>query len=437
MPAGPGARGGALKPLRSVGVRWGWRAVVLGLVLGCGDADRAIAPHPVDESIEERSARLHRDAIVVDTHSDTTPRFENPEWDFAERHDRSDGHQDLPRMREGGLDVQFWSIYLGQKDVAGEALAEARRRIDAVHRLVDRNPGELGFATTVREIRDHVAAGRVANLMGVEGGHIIENDLENLREFHRRGVRYMTLTHSFHTEWADSSGTRADVEPRHGGLNAFGEQVVREMNRLGMMVDVSHVSDDTFWDVLEVSEAPVIASHSSVRAVARHRRNLDDAMLRALAKNGGVVMINFYPAYIDEGVAEEAGAYYRKWGETLSQIRQAYRDDAAGRGRAYRAHFAAHPMPRASLEKLLDHFDHAIAVAGPDHVGIGADWDGVPSMPEGMGDVSDLPNLTRGLLERGHDEETVRKVLGENLLRVMAEVEAVGDSIRSRGPQGS
>ena len=213
----------------------------------------------------------------------------------------------------------FWGG--GQKGVAGEALAEARRRIDAVHRLVGRNPGELGFATTAREIRDHVAAGRVANLMGVEGGHIIENDLENLREFHRRGVRYMTLTHSFHTEWADSSGTRADVEPRHGGLNAFGEQVVREMNRLGMMVDVSHVSDDTFWDVLEVSEAPVIASHSSVRAVARHRRNLDDAMLRALAKNGGVVMINFYPAYIDEAVAEEAAkAVLAKQCMSLSQI---------------------------------------------------------------------------------------------------------------------
>ena len=408
---------------------------MLGFALGCGDAGPGLAPNAADESIEERGARLHREAIVIDTHSDTTPRFENPEWDFTERHDPADGHQDLPRMREGGLDVQFWSIYLGKKEREGEALAEARRRIDAVHRLVARHPGELGLATTAREIRDHVAAGRVANLMGVEGGHIIENDLENLREFHRRGVRYLTLTHSFHTEWADSSGTRSDVEPRHGGLTGFGVQVVLEMNRLGMMVDISHVSDDTFWNVLEVSEAPVIASHSSVRAVANHRRNLDDAMLRALSKNGGAVMINFYPGYIDEAVAEQAGAYYGQWGETLSQIRQAYGDDAAGRGRAYRAHFAAHPMPRASLEKLLDHFDHAIAVAGPDHVGIGADWDGVPSMPEGMGDVAALPNLTRGLLERGHGEETVRKILGENLLRVMAEVEAVGEEIRSRGPQ--
>lgn len=410
-----------------LGIEFRAGAAALGaFALGCGNGAEPV----VFDTAEDRAAALHRDAIVIDAHSDTTPRFENSEWDFMQRHEIADGHQDWPRMRDGGLDVQFWSIYLGKKERKGESVAEARGRIAAVHRLVDQHPEKMGLATTAQEIRDHVAAGRVANLMGVEGGHIIENDLENLREFYRRGVRYMTLTHSFHTRWADSSGTRAELRPLHGGLTDFGKDVVREMNRLGMMVDVSHVSDDTFWDVMETSEAPVIASHSSVRAVANHRRNLDDKMLRALAQQGGVVMINFYPGYIDEKAAAESAIYYAKWGEALKKIRKRHGADAAARGRAYRAHFSVHPMPRAPISKLLDHFDHALAVAGPDHVGMGADWDGVASMPEGLADVSALPNLTRGLLARGHGEGTVRKVLGENLLRVMAEVEGVAEAIR-------
>ena len=393
------------------------------LCLACGEAWT-----PGSESPED----LHRSAIVVDTHSDTTPRFEDPDWDFTERHPVEDGHMDLPRIREGGLDVQFWSIYMGKKEKEGEAIQEALQRIDAVHRLVQENPETLGLAMSVDEIREHVAAGRLANLMGVEGGHIIENDLAVLRTYHRLGVRYLTLTHSFHTEWADSSGTSQDLEPLHGGLSPFGEEVVLEMNRLGMMVDISHVSDETFWDVLRVSKAPVIASHSSARGVADHRRNMDDDMLRALAENGGVIMINFFPGYIDNQVIEEGAAYTEQWGETLAQIRTLHEDPEV-RAQAYREHFQAHPLPQSSLKVLLDHFDHALAVAGPDHVGVGADWDGVPSMPVGMEDVTDLPALTEGLLARGHSPETIRKVLGENLLRVMAEVEIVGAGLRESG----
>ncbi|MCH2172777.1 dipeptidase [Myxococcota bacterium] len=373
---------------------------------------------------------LHRTAIVVDTHSDTTPRFEDPEWDFLQRHDPSDGHMDLPRMREGGLDVQFWSIYMGQREGEGRAIREALQRIDAVHRLVDQHPDELGLATNVEEIRKLVAEGRIACLMGVEGGHIIENDLAALRSFYRLGVRYLTLTHSFHTDWADSSGTGRDLEPLHHGLTEFGEEVVLTMNRLGMMVDVSHVSDETFSDVLAVSRAPVIASHSSARAVANHRRNVSDDMLRALAENGGVIMINFYPVYIDEEANRAADAYYQKWGRRMAEIQKAHADDPKARAKAYRAQTSAHPLPQTSFDVLLDHFDHAIVVAGPDHVGIGADWDGVPSMPVGMEDVTFLPELTRGLLGRGHSPEVVRKVLGENLLRVMAEVETVAEHLR-------
>jgi membrane dipeptidase len=248
-------------------------------------------------------------------------------------------------------------------------------------------------------------------------------------------VRYMTLTHSFHTSWADSSGTSTIPEPVNDGLNAFGEEVVREMNRLGMMVDVSHVSDATFFDVVRVSEAPIIASHSSCRAVADHTRNMSDEQLRALAANDGVILINFYPAYIDEQANLETKAYFARWKSDFEALREQYADDPAGGSRARREHFAAHPVPQTSLDVLLDHFDHALKVAGPDHVGLGADWDGVPSMPRGMDDVTALPALTRGLLLRGHDEETVRKVLGENLLRAMARVEVVSAQSK-RSAQG-
>ncbi len=376
------------------------------------------APTPqADPALE-----LHFGSIVVDTHSDTTPWFQDATWRFDERHD--EGHQDLPRMREGGLDVQFWSIYLGKTEGKGAAIREAVERIDAVHQLVAAHPDDLALATTVTEVRRIVGQGKLACLMGVEGGHIIEDSLPALRTFHRLGVRYMTLTHSFHTSWADSSGTNEVPEPVHGGLTPFGEEIVAEMNRLGMMVDVSHVSDETFRDVLRVTKAPVIASHSSARAVADHPRNLDDDMLRALAANGGVAMINFYSGYIDTSLVEPIRSLFTRIGPELMALREQYAADPQAGRRAFRARMAREEIPRTSLAVLLDHFDHAIRIAGPDHVGLGADWDGVASMPHDMGDVSQLPNLTRGLLERGHTPETVRKVLGENLLRVMAAVEA-------------
>jgi membrane dipeptidase len=366
---------------------------------------------------------LHRDAVVVDTHSDTTPFFEDSTWSFIERHAAAENHMDLPRMREGGLDVQFWSIYMGVQEGEGRAVRRAVERMDAVHQLVDANPDDMALATNVAEIRDAVAEGKIANLMGIEGGHIIEDSLPALRTLYRLGARYMTLTHSFHTNWADSAGTRETPEPLHHGLTEFGRDVVREMNRLGMMVDISHVSDDTFWDVLETTSAPVIASHSSCRAVADHVRNMDDAMLRALAQNGGVVMINFYPVYIDETASRAGVAYFERWGEELRALLEPLADDPKARREARIDFFTRHPVPQTSLDVLLDHFDHAIAVAGPAHVGLGADWDGVPSMPVGMEDVTDLPDLTRGLLSRGHSPGTVRGVLGENFLRVMQAVE--------------
>ncbi len=388
----------------------GWLAAAALGPLACSDGDPAL---------------LHQRAIVVDTHSDTTPLFQDPEWRFDQRHAAHETHMDLPRIREGGLDVQFWSIYMGQREGDGRALREALERIDAVWEMARRHPDDVVVTGSVAEIRRAVASGRLASVMGIEGGHIIEDKLSALRMFHRLGVRYMTLTHSFHTNWADSSGTGEVPEPVHGGLTPFGEEIVLEMNRLGMMVDVSHVSDDTFRDVIRVTRSPVIASHSSCRALADHPRNMSDEMLRALAENGGVVMINFYSGYLDMEVNARSREHFAPLREQFAAIRQQYEGDFLGRMRASREIYAANPWPQTTFDVLLDHFDHAIGVAGPDHVGIGADWDGVPSMPAGMDDVTRLPALSAGLLERGHSRETVIKVLGENLLRVMAENERI------------
>lgn len=380
------------------------------------------------------ASRLHAQAIVIDTHADTTPYFSDPTWHFDERHEAAETHVDLPRIREGGLDAVFWSIYLGEDERApdGSYVPLALERIAAVRGMVGRHPDAVVLATRAEDIRSAARQGRFASLMGLEGGHLIDGNLAALRAYHALGVRYMTLTHSFHTSWADSSGTRTPLAPRHHGLTDFGKAVVREMNRLGMMVDVSHVSDETFWDVLEVSRAPVLASHSSTRAVADHVRNLDDEMLRALADRGGVVMLNFYPAYIDEGAAIDTRAWRERSQEDFDVLAERFAHDRHRLRRERRAFVAAHPPPSVALDVLLDHFDHAVAVAGPDHVGLGADWDGVPSMPFGMEDVSRLPALTRGLLLRGHSEDTVRKLLGENLLRVMQDVERVARELRQR-----
>jgi membrane dipeptidase len=383
----------------------------------------ACAPSGPGSDSEENRAALHRAAIVVDTHSDTTPRFQDPEWRFDVEHPPEEGHMDLPRIERGGLDVQFWAIYVGRAEGEGKAIRRAVERIDAVYDMAARYADRTEIAYSTADVKRIVASGKLASLMGLEGGHIIEDSLAALRTFHRLGVRYMTLTHSFHTNWADSSGTNEVPEPLHGGLTPFGREVVREMNRLGMMVDVSHVSDGTFWDVLEASEVPVIASHSSCRALADHPRNLSDEMLRALARNGGVAMINFYPGYIDASIRDAARALALRLRPRIDALRAQYGGDAVGLRRATRSLYRENPFPTTSLGVLIDHLDHAIKVAGPDHVGLGSDWDGVPSMPVGMEDVSKLPAITSALLDRDHTRETVLKILGGNILRVMREVE--------------
>jgi len=370
------------------------------------------------EGVSPEAARMHRSAIVIDTHSDTTPKFERPDWNFGDRH--GTGHQDLPRMREGGLDAQFWSIYMPETPGDGAAIKTAIRRIDAVYETVRRHSGDLELVTTAAGIRRAVGEGKIACLMGLEGGHIIEDELAALRMFYQLGVRYMTLTHSFHTNWADAAGTGQNVEPLHGGLTDYGRTIVREMNRLGMMVDISHVADSTFWDVLEVTAAPIIASHSSARALTDHPRNMSDEMLEAVATNGGVVQVNFFTGYIDRDRAR----LMRRYATRREEIRNQYEDDVEKRRlELAKLNVMWRETAGVPASVVIDHIEHIIKVAGEDHVGLGADWDGVPELPEGLDDVSKLPYVTEALLRRGYGEETIKKVLGENLLRVMDEVE--------------
>jgi membrane dipeptidase len=364
---------------------------------------------------------VHDRAIVIDTHADTTQRLIfDPKFNIGDRH--TDGNLDIPRMRDGGLDAEFFSIWV-PSDVTGPiAVKRAFDQIDAVREMVRTHPRDLTLATTAAEIRAAVQQKKIAVLMGVEGGHMIDDDMRQLRNLVALGARYMTLTHFKNNNWADSS---TDT-PAHNGLTPFGKDVVREMNRLGMMVDISHVADKTFYDALAVTTAPVIASHSSCRALTNHPRNMTDDMLRALAKNGGVVMINYHAAFISEpfrvasekqkgDVVTAMSAMSKKCGgnEACTTMESERIDHEA---------MANGQLPKVTWDAIIAHIDHAVKVAGADHVGLGSDFDGA-TMPLGMEDASKLPAITEALLKKGHSEQDVGKILGGNLLRVMEAVE--------------
>jgi membrane dipeptidase len=383
-----------------------------------------------DPKLWERAVRLHRDAVVVDTHSDTSSRMLDEGFDLGPR--ASDGHMDLPRMKEGGLDVQFFAVYVDAKYARdGGSARRALDMIDAVYEQVARHPDQMEMAYTVADVRRITKKGKIAAMMGIEGGHAIEDSTRALREFYRLGVRYMTLPHTNTNNWADSSGSFVNPggdTKRWGGLNDLGREIVREMNRLGMLVDVSHVADETFWDVLEVSTAPVIASHSSARAFSNLDRNMSDEMLRAVAKNGGVVMVNFFATFLDQRRVDARLRFKTERDALAERLKDA--DDAA-RQRALDEFDQTH-MPATPFATLVDHIDHVAKVAGVDHVGLGSDFDGGITLPEGMRDVRDLPEITYELLRRGYSESDVRKILGENLLRVLGEAERVAATSRRR-----
>jgi membrane dipeptidase len=383
------------------------------------------APAPL--TLEERAARLHRAAIVVDTHDDITSAILEDGFDLG--HPNGKTATDLPRMRAGGVSAEFFSIYVDARFYERPSSREgggARRAldmIDATYQQIERHPQDLVLATGVDDIRRAKTDGKIAVLMGIEGGYAIEDSLHALRDFYRLGVRYMTLTHATNSDWADSSGMGAvPPKPRHHGLSAFGEEVVREMQRIGMLVDVSHVSNETIDDVLRIATAPVIASHSSARALCDAPRNLSDAELRGIAATGGVVMVNFFSGYLDPGYRTAMHAFFARHGAELAAL------DKKGM-KLSEIHEAALKMgsgdlPKVPLAVLVDHIEHIAKVAGVDHVGLGSDFDGVDSMPQGLEGIDGLPKITVELLRRGWSDEDVKKVLGENFLRAFAAAEA-------------
>lgn len=376
-------------------------------------------------AISKQAHDLHFRSIVIDTHDDTTQRLLDPTFDLSVRH--SDGNIDVPRMREGGLGAIFFSIYIPGTITGPEAIKQALDQIDAVRQTVARDPKDLMLARTAADVRRAHQEGKIAALMGVEGGHMIADDLGVLRIYAALGVRYMTLTHMVNTDWGDSSTDK----PAHNGLTDFGKQVVREMNRDGIMVDISHVSDKTFWDALSVSQAPLIASHSSCRALCNAPRNMTDDMIRALAAKGGVIQINYHVGFLSQKFRDADSRQIEDQinAEVAKRCANKIGCDEVEDNTVTREFMAEGKLPRVDWNLIIDHIDHAVKVGGVDHVGLGSDFDG-SVIPFGMDDASDLPKITDALLKRGYSEADVQKILGGNTLRVMEAAEATAKKLQ-------
>ncbi len=381
---------------------------------------------PADQ-IADRARKLHFSSIVLDTHDDTPQRMLFEHFDLAHRD--TEGQVDIPRMREGGLNAIFFSIWAPVNITGPAATKRAMDLIAVVRDQVQKHPQDLALATTAAEVRAAHAQGKISALMGIEGGHMINNSLDVLRQFAKLGARYMTLTHTADTDWAGSSGDDA----KHIGLTPFGKDVVLEMNKLGMMVDISHVSDRTFYDALAVSKAPMIASHSSCRAICDAPRNMTDDMIKALAAKGGVIQINYHIGFLSQAYRDASNK-----SEEL-KARLAAVDKAAGENEAASIRegekvthqlMSEGKLPEVDWQAIVDHIDHAVKLVGVDHVGLGSDFDGAV-MPRGMEDCSKLPKLTEAMLRRGYSEDDIRKILGGNTLRVMEAVERVSRQMQS------
>ncbi len=395
------------------------------------------APVP-GEDLQERAMRLHRSAIVVDTHEDV-PETLQKEWvDLAVR--GQTGHIDIPRWREGGMTAPFLAAYVsGEFAKSGGSAMKALEFIDLVHRLVEAHPKDLVFADSVDGIRAAKRDGKIAVLLGIEGGHAIEDSLGVLSAYQRLGVRYMTLTHTNTNHWADSAGSffGPDLyDPKktaeHGGLTAHGREVVLEMNRLGILVDVSHTSDQTVADVLATSKAPIFASHSSCRALANMPRNLTDDQIRAIAKGGGVVMVNVSSLFLDPKSIDGYVAAKKALQPQFAAVRAQWKDDPGKRDAELAKLLATIHYPDADWTLAVDHIEHVLKVGGPGSAGLGTDFDGIEDPPIGLEDVSKLPRLTEELLRRGHSDEEVRGVLGENFLRFWGRAEAARKAMPPR-----
>lgn len=394
---------------------------VVGWTADSSAAEPAARPPVV---LTDEARKLHAETLLIDGHNDLPWELRQQARGQFDKLDISKVQKslqtDIPRLREGGVGAQFWSVWVpGETSKRGAALSTTIEQIELVKAMIAQYPETFELALTADDIERIAKTGKIASLIGMEGGYSIEGSIPVLRQLYEMGARYMTLTHSDSLEWADS-GT--DV-PRSGGLSPFGEEVVREMNRLGMMVDISHVSPDAMKAALKVTKAPVIFSHSSARGVADHPRNVPDDVLRLTAENGGVVMVNFFSAFIVPESAErdvKRMAYRREIDMTITdegEIEQAMKRWDAENGRG----------GRGTIHTLVDHIDHIVKVAGVDHVGIGSDYDGVTMLPEQLEDVSTYPYITQALLDRGYSHDDVKKINGGNLLRVMRATEAAAD----------
>lgn len=401
--------------LRGIGL------VTLLAACAAGAADDKPAARRGPVTLTDEGRRVHAAGFVFDGHNDVPWRLVELD-DLSFRHidlrkPQKDMHTDIPRLRKGNVQAQFWSAYVPSSTMKkGTALRDTLQQIDAIHRMVELYPDTFEMAADAAAVERIRKAGKIASLIGVEGGHSIENSLPALRMFHRLGVRYMTLTHSENVDWADSC---TDV-PKNKGLSKFGEQVVQEMNRLGMLVDISHVSADTMRHVLRVTKAPVIASHSSAFALADTPRNVPDDVLKLVKANGGVVMVNFYSGFI----TPEGARAGRDGMAMIRKLREKYPDRKELRA-AYNAYRKENPFPAGSVHHVVDHIEHIIKIAGVDHVGIGSDYDGIDKAPAQLEDVSCYPYITQELLNRGHSPEAVHKVMGLNALRALREAERV------------
>jgi membrane dipeptidase len=380
-----------------------------------------------DAGLVARAKKLEADTPLIDGHNDLPWAMrENAWYDFGKLDIRVAQPKlmtDLTKIKAGGLGGQFWSVYVPATLQGEHAVSATLEQIDLVHTMIARYPDAFELARTADDVERIFKKGKVASLIGMEGGHSIDSSMGALRMFRRLGAGYMTLTHSSNIPWADS----ATDDPKLGGLSKFGEEVVREMNRIGMLVDLSHVSPDTMEDAIRVSAAPVIFSHSSAKAICNVPRNVPDAVLQLLPKNGGVVMVTFVPGFI----APAAGAHGLKAQAQIKALRTQYAGDPKGLAAAQTAWTAANPGPPATLSMVADHIDHIRKVAGIDHIGLGGDFDGITSVVAGLENVSKYPDLIAELLRRGYSDDDVRKILGRNILRVMRQAEKVSTSLQA------
>ncbi len=407
--------------------------------LFCAAGFSQTMPAGGDPAIWARAMKIHQKAVIVDGHNDITSPLVDEDLDLSTNtvgkyhKDGDPFHTDIARLKASGITGNFFAIYVGGGRMqTHDSMRRAMDLIDATYREVEKHPASLTMCTTAEEIRRAKKQKKMCILMGIEGGYAIENSLYALRNFYRLGIRYMTLTHNVTHDWADSHVT----EPKHGGLNEFGREVVKEMNRLGMLVDISHVSVDTMNDVLDVSTAPIIASHSSARAVNDHTRNVPDDVLKRIATNGGVVMVNFLPAFLDAQNRKEENERSARLKPQVDALREQYKDDRQAFLAAQRKLYAENPVYVPTYTRIVDHIDHIKNVAGIDYAGIGSDYDGIGSLPAGMNGAEDTALVTYEMLRRGYSEGDIRKVLGENFLRAFVKAEQIAGNRQISG-QGS